>query len=117
MRSAGLVLFTASAFLISGTAVPAADDDLASVGGKVVFNGKALSDSVITLHLDDGQFVGGRVKDGMFRVDRVPVGTWKVTIDSKTVTLPAKFASPETSGLTVEVKKKGRLAVNFMLSG
>jgi hypothetical protein len=94
----------------------AADEELASVGGKVIYNGQPLKDAKITIHLDDDQFVGGKIKEGRFRIDRVPAGTWKVTIDSKEVTLPAKFASPETSGMNVDVKK-GRVAVNFMLNG
>jgi hypothetical protein len=94
---------------------PAGPPELATVGGKVIFNGKPLTDSVITFHLDDGQFVGGRVKEGRFLVKRVPAGTWKVTIESKALALPAKFAAPETSGMSAEVKK-GQVAVNFMLS-
>jgi hypothetical protein len=94
----------------------AAGEELATVGGKAIFNGQPLTDSVITFHLDDGQFVGGKIKDGRFLVNRVPPGTVKVTIESKTVALPAKFASPETSGLKVEVKGT-RVSVNFMLSG
>jgi hypothetical protein len=46
----------------------------------------------------------------------VPVGAVKVTIESKKVALPAKFADPETSGLSVEIKK-GKNPVNFMLNG
>jgi hypothetical protein len=95
--------------------VSAADEELATVGGKVIYNGQPLTGSTITFHLEDGQFVGGRIKDGRFLVKRVPAGTWKVTIESKTVTLPAKFTSPEESGLGVEAKK-GQIGVNFMLS-
>ena len=115
MRAIWLALFTACAFACGGP-LWAADEELATVGGKVMHNGKPLADAVITFHLDDGQFVGGRIKDGQFRVDRVPAGTWKATIDSKKVALPAKFASPETFALLVEVKK-GTIAVNFMLTG
>jgi hypothetical protein len=116
MRAVCLVLFAACAVLVSGGAVSAADEELASVGGKVIYNGKPLDDAVITFHLKDDQFVGAKIKDGKFRVDRVPIGAVKVTIDSKKVALPAKFADPETSGLSVEVKK-GKNPVNFMISG
>ena len=115
MRAVRLALLGACV-LISGGRVSAADEELATVGGKVIYNGKPLTDSIVTFHLEDGQFVGGAVKDGQFLVKRVPVGKWNVTIESKTITLPAKFASPEKSGLNVEVKK-GQVAVNFMLSG
>jgi hypothetical protein len=116
MRGVSLVLFTACAVFVSGGAVSAADEELATVGGKVIYNGQPLTDAVITFHLKDDQFVGGKIKDGKFRVDRVPVGAVKVTIDSKKVALPAKFADPETSGLSIEIKK-GKNPVSFMLSG
>ena len=116
MRGVFVVLFAVAAVLVSRGPAWADDEELASVGGKVNYNGKALDDAVIIFHLKDDQFVGAKIKDGKFRVDRVPVGAVKVTIDSKKVALPAKFADPETSGLSVEVKK-GKNPVNFMLSG
>ena len=116
MRGVGLVLFAAYAVLVSGRPASAADEELATVGGKVTYNGQPLTDGTITFHLPDGQFVGARIKDGRFRVDRVPAGAVKVSIDSKKVPLPAKFVNPETSGLSVEIKK-GKVAVNFMLTG
>jgi hypothetical protein len=40
----------------------------------------------------------------------------KVTIESKKADLPAKFASPEMSGLSAEIKSD-KVPVNVMLSG
>jgi len=116
MRGVILVLFAVGMVLVSGGAVSAADEELASVGGKVIYNGKPLDDAVIIFHLKDDQFVGAKIKAGQFRVDRVPVGAVKVTIESKKVAIPAKFTDPETSGLSVEIKK-GKNPVNFMLNG
>jgi hypothetical protein len=116
MRGVCLALLAACAVFVSGGAVSAADEELASVGGKVIYNGKPLDDAVITFHLKEDQFVGAKIKGGKFRVDRVPVGPVKVTIDSKKVALPIKFADPETSGLRVIIKK-GKNPVNFMLNG
>jgi hypothetical protein len=82
----------------------ATEEGLATVEGTVALNGQALTDSTVTFHLKDGQFIGGRIRDGRFRVDRVPVGTVKVTVESKTLRLPARYASEDASGLTVEVK-------------
>jgi hypothetical protein len=48
-------------------------------------------------------------------VERVPFGVVKVTIASRKVRLPAKFAEPETSGLNAEVKK-GKVVIDFRLS-
>ena len=116
MRGVCLVLFAACAVLVSGGPVSAADEELATVGGRVTYQGKPLTDGKITFHLQDDQFVGGKIKDGRFRVDRVPFGEVKVTIESKTIRLPVKFASPETSGLSMEIKK-AKNPVSFMLSG
>ena len=116
MRGVTLVLFAACAAFVNGGPVSAADEELATVGGKVMYKGVLLTDATITFHLEDEQFVGARIKKGTFRVDRVPAGVAKVTIESKKVRLPAKFASPETSGLSVEIKK-GKVPVNFMLTG
>jgi hypothetical protein len=58
----------------------------------------------IFFHLKEGQFVGGSIKaDGTFKVDRVPVGKHKVTLEGKGV--PAKFSSEENPSLEVEVTK------------
>jgi hypothetical protein len=116
MRGVCLVLCAACAVLVSGGPVSAAAEQLATVGGKVVYNGRPLTDGVIIFHLKDGQFVGGPIKNGQFRVDRVPFGAVKVTIESKKVRVPAKFASPETSGMSVEIKQR-KVPVNFMLNG
>jgi hypothetical protein len=116
MRGVCLVLFAACAVFVSGGPVSAVGEELATVGGKVIYNGKPLTDAAITFHLKDGQFVGSKIKEGKFLVDRVPHGTWKVTIDSKKIGLPAKFASPETSGMKIEVESR-KVPVTFMLTG
>jgi hypothetical protein len=83
----------------------AAEEELATVEGKVTFNGVAVPEGTITLHLKDGQFVGAKIKEGKYRIDRVPVTTVAVTIESKKFKLPQKYAAPDTSGLMIEVKK------------
>ena len=116
MRGVCLVLVAACAALVSGGPVPAADEKLATVGGKVIYNGRPLADGTITFHLKGDQFVGARIKDGRFLVDRVPFGEAKVTVESRKVGIPAKFASPETSGMSIEIKKR-KVPVSFMLNG
>jgi hypothetical protein len=116
MRRLTFGLLATSVVLASSGPLSAADDDFGEVGGKVIFNGQPLSEGAITFHFKDDQFVGAKIKDGMFKVDRVPVGTVKVTIESKKVTLPAKFADPDTSGMQPEIKK-GKNPVKFMLTG
>jgi uncharacterized protein (TIGR03067 family) len=75
------------------------------VTGRVTLLGKPLTRGKITFHLDNDQFVGARIKDGEYTVERVPPGRWKVTVEGEGV--PAKYASGEQSELTVEVHKEG----------
>jgi hypothetical protein len=66
----------------------------------------------IIFYLDNGQFVGSKMKDGVYTIDRVPVGTRKVTVEGEGV--PAKYAAEDTSALTVEVTE-GTGPIDFSL--
>ena len=81
---------------------PAAMADDAKVNGSITVGGAPLAAGKVTFHLDD-QFVGSKVKDGKYTVNRVPVGKYKVTIEGKGV--PAKFTSDDITPLRVEVKE------------
>lgn len=83
----------------------------AQVTGTVTLNGKPIAEGKVTFHLANDQFVGSKIKDGRYLIERVPVGTRKVTIEGKGV--PAKYGSEETSPLTAEVKKGAE--INFEL--
>lgn len=99
MRLVFIVAATFSVLLASASVAIAADG---KVNGLIVLRGKPITGK-ITFHLDD-QFVGAKVKeDGKFKVNRVLVGTYKVTIEGNGV--PAKFTSEDVSPLTVEVKE------------
>ena len=113
MRALCLSVFAALAAVPGGLA--AADPELGTVEGTVTFIGKPLTDATITFHLPDGQFVGTKLKDGKYRVDRVPAGTMKVTVESRKLRLPDKYASEDTSGLTVDVKA-GKGTADFNLT-
>jgi hypothetical protein len=115
MRHISLVLLAACAVFLSGLQSMAADEDLSTIEGKVTYNGKPLQDGSITFHLKDDQFVGAKIQpDGTFRVERVPVGTVKVTFASKKLRIPTKYGIPETSPLTLEVKK-GKGVADFQI--
>ena len=60
--------------------------------------------------LKDGQFVGTKIKDGKYRIDRVPFGECIVTVDIKKFPLPAQYSDPEKSGLKLTVKKGMNMA-------
>jgi hypothetical protein len=85
--------------LISTSFASAGDGKIA---GRITIDGKPLVAGRIFFHLDDGQFVGAKVKDGKYVVNRVPAGTRKVTVEGMGV--PAQYASEDTSGLTLVVK-------------
>jgi hypothetical protein len=72
------------------------------VSGTITMDGQPVAGGKIAFHREDGQFVGTKFKDGMYKVDRVPAGTLTVTLDGKGV--PLKYASEDTSGLVVQVR-------------
>jgi len=92
--------------------VPAALAADGKVEGRITLQGKPVTGKV-AFHLDD-QFVGSKVNDaGNYKVNRVMVGTYKVTIEGKGI--PAKFTSENVTPLTVEVKEGGN-AFDFDLN-
>jgi hypothetical protein len=90
-----------------------AGDATAPVKGTITLDGKPLAGGRVFFHLGDGQFVGAKIKDGAFKVDRVPIGTHKVTVEFQG--LASRYASEDKSGLQVEVRK-GTNTLNFELS-
>jgi hypothetical protein len=74
-----------------------------TVEGKVAYNGQPITEGFITFHFLSSQPGGSRIKDGWYRADRLPVGAARVTISSKTVQLPACYASEDTSPFTFRV--------------
>jgi hypothetical protein len=96
----GAVAVTFSLILLSGGRVSAADG---TIKGNITVNGKPLAAGKITFHLDNDQFVGAKVKNGSYTVDRVPVGTHRITVEGEGV--PARYSSEDTTGLMAEVKE------------
>jgi hypothetical protein len=97
-RSALTGLFIAFCLLAVPSLALAADGE---VSGNVTLNGKLLAEGKITFHMANGKFVGSIIKDGKYLIDRVPVGSLKVTVEGEGV--PAAFASAKTTSLVVEV--------------
>lgn len=96
-RSALIALVTLLVALVPTTA--SADG---KVTGKVVLSGKPLAEGKITLYAANGQFVGSKIKEGKFTIDRVPAGKFVITIEGKDV--PPKYASEDTSALIFSVQ-------------
>jgi hypothetical protein len=95
-----ILVLSACLVLLISTSVATADDG--KVSGTITILGQPLKAGRIFFHLGDDQFVGAKVKDGKYMVNRVPVGTWKLSVEGKDV--PKKYASENTSGLTLVVK-------------
>jgi hypothetical protein len=86
--------------VLSPCAVIAADGKLM---GKVEVYDKPLASGRIIFYLGNGQLVRTRVKNGDYTINRLPVGTHKITIEGKGV--PAKYAAETTTDLMMEVKE------------
>ncbi len=89
-----------------------AGEEQVSVTGKVTLDGRPLPDGKVFIHLSDGQFVGCKIKDGSFKIGRVPLGTHKVTVEMRRDglnALPARYSEEKLSALRVEVKKEANV--------
>src|SRR5689334_1805425 len=87
-----------------------AEDGTVSVRGKISVDGKLLEGGKIFFFVGEDQFVGAKVTDGSYKVDRVPVGTHIVAIEFKDV--PARYS--DKSELRVDVRT-GTNVFNFDL--
>jgi len=96
-----------------------------TVSGTVSYGGQTLPVGSVTFLSEDGRTAAAEInKDGTYKVGNVPVGTVKVGVSTpqaapvpalggdmpgmntaKPVIVPQKYASPQTSGLTMTVKK------------
>jgi hypothetical protein len=115
MRGLGLVVFATCLLLVWSGHLSAADDELGTVEGTVTYKGQPVVDCTITFHLKGDQFVGAKIKEGKYRVDRVPAGKVIVTLVEKKGRLPAKYAAAKTSPLSVVIKK-GKNAADFEIA-
>lgn len=88
------------------------DPQTSTIDGTVVLNGKPLAGRIL-LHRNDGPSLGAELApDGTFRIKRVPVGKYRVTIEGASV--PEKYSSENATPLTVEVKE-GANTIQFEL--
>lgn len=111
-RSALFAMFVLTGLLMQvAPSLAIADDE---VTGTVNIDGKPLAAGKITFHRDNGQFVGCKFKDGRYKIDRVPAGTLRVTLEGKGV--PARFSSEDTTALRVQVAEDGPNRFDFDLT-
>jgi hypothetical protein len=97
------LLLCAIAIVASGMSPPReADEALGMVKGAVTLNGVPLKEGKLSLHTPGAKPIELPIKDGKYAGDKVPTGAKTVTIEGAGV--PAKYGSPETTSLTVEIK-------------
>lgn len=85
---------------VAPESLSAAAEELCSLTGTITVDDKPLTSGRIIFHLDDDQFVGAKIKaDGTYKVDRVPPGRHKISVEFPGV--PARYA--ERTALEVEV--------------
>jgi hypothetical protein len=95
-------------------ALPARAADCIAATGTITLDGKPLASGKITLHREDGQFVGSQVKHGKYVIDCLPAGRFTVTFEGQEV--PAKYGNENTSGLVVMVTTGDKVQFDFILS-
>ena len=101
------VRFSLAFILVALTAVllanhpAAAGEGSSTVKGIITLEGKPLASGRIFFHLKNDQFVGAKIKNGEYSVERVPLGFWRITVEGDGV--PAKYSSEEKAGVKVEV--------------
>jgi hypothetical protein len=100
IRSVLIATITACSLFLSPISSAMAADPKAS--GKITLDGKPLATGKVTYHLDNGQFIGSKVKDGEYKIDHLPPGKYKVTVEGKVV--PATYTSEEKTPLVAEIK-------------
>ena len=96
--------------LVMAAGSAGADDG--KVSGRVSVGGKPLAVGRVIFHLENGQFVGSKVKDGKYTIDRVPTGILTVTAEGDGI--PAKYTRDDRSPLRVMVKE-GEGMIDFNL--
>ena len=82
----------------------AENDDVSlrtTVAIAISLDDEPLANGRIFFHLPKNQFLGGKIESGKCRLDCVPAGTYKITIESEG--LPRRYSSVEQAILTVQV--------------
>jgi hypothetical protein len=96
------------------TASPAGATETFAATGTITLDGKPLASGKITLHRENGQFVGSKVTDGKYAIDCVPAGRFTVTFEGEGV--PAKYGNENAWGLVVMVAAGNKNVLDFNLT-
>jgi hypothetical protein len=107
-----------TALLAPGGSLPAAEKPgkTGAVQGKVTYKGLPVTGGTVAFHPAKGKPVVAKIQaDGGYSAKDVPVGEVVVAVETesvkkagggaKYVKIPAKYAGPKTSGITVTIKE------------
>jgi hypothetical protein len=97
------ILFVGLAVVLSTGFAAKADEETASIEGKVAFDGKPIANGKVAFHPEKGKPIEAEIKDGAYSAAKVPVGEMTITVEGKGV--PAKYADPKTTPLRYDAKK------------
>ena len=93
-------------FFVFATGPSAPADEMSSTAvGQVTVNGKPLASGRIFFYFDDDQFVGSKIKDGAYKVGRVPHGVWGITFDGEGVPARCTATTRGLCTITVNVER------------
>ncbi|MBA4063589.1 MAG: carboxypeptidase regulatory-like domain-containing protein [Isosphaera sp.] len=109
-----------AAALVAAAGCGTAEEWGGTVSGTVTFDGRPLRSGAVTLVGADGRARNGEVVDGRYAVEAPPLGPCKVLVvtapevdeagrakaGGKYVELPARYADPARSELTVAVTRE-----------
>ena len=101
--------------------------DRANLTGKVVYEGKELQGGSILVVSTQDSSIGSNgvvVPDGSFMIQNAPLGPIKIAVSTEGldkfdpdhyVAIPSKYADPETSGITADIKAGETNTIDIML--
>jgi hypothetical protein len=99
-----IALVALAAFLVTSHSARA-DEGASAVKGTVTLNGEPLKKGKTFFWIDEDQFVGARIRNGEFIIEKVPVGDRRITVEGEGV--PAKYSDHLKTPLKVAVTKDG----------
>jgi hypothetical protein len=126
-RSAALIAAAAIHISVIGCGPkPQVDENRSTVSGTITLGGKPLKAGTITFDsTENGMSTAISIgSEGRFSTNRVPLGSNIVTIETESLLdgsphlytrIPAKYADPSKSGLSIDIKPDTNENVNFEL--
>ncbi len=87
--------------------------EVCEMTGVITLDGQPLASGKITLHRENGQFVGSKIKDGKYAINLAPAERLRVTFEGDGI--PARYASDETTELVVMLVSGNKNAMDFDL--